>query len=356
MREALRQVKPTEFEDLIALVALYRPGPMAYIPVYARRKAGQEQVTFADERLRADHRPDLRDLHLPGAVHGDREAARRLLACRGRRSPQGDRQEDPLADGVAARTSSSRAASRTASSRRSPSSSGRTWSRRRTTRSTSRTRPATPSSRTGPRTCKANHPAEYMAALISSVMNTKDRVPFYVSACEEMGIEVLPPDVNVSASDFAVVEGKIRFGLNAVKNVGENAVEAIIAARATAGPFVSLWDFCERVDPQVVNKRALESLVKSGALDSTRGSRQGMLARARAGARARQPLPRRPAHRTGLDLRPRITGRRGRHEARAPAPAHRRRRSSRSPSCWPSRRSRSACGCRSTRSRECARR
>ncbi len=124
---------------------------------------------------------------------------------------------------------------------------------------------------------KANHPAEYMAALISSVMNTKDRVPFYVSACEEMGIEVLPPDVNVSASDFAVVEGKIRFGLNAVKNVGENAVEAIIAARAAAGPFVSLWDFCERVDPQVVNKRALESLVKSGALDSTRGSRRGML-------------------------------------------------------------------------------
>ena len=68
---------------------------------------------------------------------------------------------------------------------------------------------------------KANHPAEYMAALISSVMNTKDRVPFYVAACEEMGIEVLPPDVNVSALDFAVVEGKIRFGLNAVKNVGE---------------------------------------------------------------------------------------------------------------------------------------
>ena len=81
---------------------------------------------------------------------------------------------------------------------------------------------------------KANYPAEYMAALISSVMNTKDRVPFYVSACEEMGIEVLPPDVNVSALDFAVVEGKIRFGLNAVKNVGENAVEAIIAARDDA--------------------------------------------------------------------------------------------------------------------------
>jgi DNA polymerase-3 subunit alpha len=91
-----------------------------------------------------------------------------------------------------------------------------------------------------------------------------------------MGIEVLPPDVNVSAADFAVVEGKIRFGLNAVKNVGENAVEAILRARED-GPFVSLWEFCERVDPAMVNKRALESLVKSGALDSTGASRKGML-------------------------------------------------------------------------------
>ena len=120
---------------------------------------------------------------------------------------------------------------------------------------------------------KANHPPEYMAALISSVMNTKDRVPFYVNACHEMGIEVLPPDVNVSQFDFAVVEGKIRFGLNAVKNVGDAAARAIVAAREEGGPFASLWDFTERVDPQVVNKRALESLVKCGALDSTGASR-----------------------------------------------------------------------------------
>ena len=124
---------------------------------------------------------------------------------------------------------------------------------------------------------RANHPHQYMAALISSVMNTKDRVPLYVSACDEMGIEVLPPDVNESATDFAVVEGKIRFGLNAVKNVGDNAARAIIAARKDGGPFETIWDFTERVDPQVVNKRALESLVKCGALDSTRASRMGML-------------------------------------------------------------------------------
>src|SRR5207248_7955492 len=116
-----------------------------------------------------------------------------------------------------------------------------------------------------------------MAALISSVMTTKDKVPFYVNACDELGIEVLPPDVNASQIDFAVVEGKIRFGLNAVKNVGETACRAIVRAREEGGPFSSIWDFTERVDPQVVNKRALESLVKCGALDSTGGSRRGML-------------------------------------------------------------------------------
>src|SRR3989442_3845363 len=123
---------------------------------------------------------------------------------------------------------------------------------------------------------RANHPHEYMAALISSVMNTKDKVPFYVNACDELGIEVLPPDVNASAVDFSVVEGKIRFGLNAVKNVGEAACRAIGAARE-GGPFTSIWEFTERVDPQVVNKRALESLVKCGALDSTGAPRKGML-------------------------------------------------------------------------------
>src|SRR5205814_7644929 len=94
---------------------------------------------------------------------------------------------------------------------------------------------------------RANHPHAYMAALISSVMNTKDRVPYYVNACHELGIEVLPPDVNESQIDFAVVGGKIRFGLNAVKGVGEIACRTIIRAREEGGPFESTWDFTERV-------------------------------------------------------------------------------------------------------------
>ena len=92
-----------------------------------------------------------------------------------------------------------------------------------------------------------------------------------------MGVEVLPPDVNGSQYDFAVVDGKIHFGLNAVKNVGDSAARAIVHAREEGGEFTSLWDFTERVDPQVVNKRALESLVKCGALDSSGGTRRGML-------------------------------------------------------------------------------
>jgi len=124
---------------------------------------------------------------------------------------------------------------------------------------------------------RANHPCEYMAALISSVMNTKDRVPVYVNACDELGIEVLPPDVNFSQTDFAVVEGKIRFGLNAVKNVGDACARAIVQERTENGPFQSVWDFVSRVDSQLMNKRGLEALIKCGALDELGDSRKGML-------------------------------------------------------------------------------
>jgi len=123
---------------------------------------------------------------------------------------------------------------------------------------------------------KANYPAEYMAAVISSVMNTKDKVPFFVNRCEEMGIDVLPPDVNSSDHSFVVSEKAIRFGLDAVKNVGHAAVEAILHAREDQ-PIASIWDFCERVDSRAVNKRAIECLIKCGALDSTGASRKGML-------------------------------------------------------------------------------
>jgi DNA polymerase-3 subunit alpha len=115
-----------------------------------------------------------------------------------------------------------------------------------------------------------------MAAVISSVMSTKDKVPFFVNRCAEMDIEVLPPDVNTSDHSFVVSDNAIRFGLDAVKNVGHAAVEAILRTRGD-GPITSIYDFCERVDSRAVNKRAIECLIKCGALDSTEATRKGML-------------------------------------------------------------------------------
>ncbi len=124
---------------------------------------------------------------------------------------------------------------------------------------------------------KANYPAEYMAALISSVMDTKDKVPFFVAQAEQMGISILPPDVNLSDHEFVVVDGNIRFGLDAVKGVGYAAVEAIKRAREEKGPFLTLFDFCSRVDSRAVNKKAIEALIKCGAFGSTGATRKGML-------------------------------------------------------------------------------
>src|SRR6202021_1725864 len=116
-----------------------------------------------------------------------------------------------------------------------------------------------------------------MAALISSVMDTKDKVPFFVAQAEQMGIEILPPDVNLSDHQFVVVDGNIRFGLDAVKGVGYAAVEAIKNAREDTD-FTDIFDFCERVDGRSVNKKAIEALIKCGAFGSTGASRMGMLA------------------------------------------------------------------------------
>jgi DNA polymerase-3 subunit alpha len=276
MREALRQVKPTCFDDLVALVALYRPGPMQYIPVYARRKNGQEEVSYIDPRLK----PITGDSYgiciyqeqymriakeIAGFTPAEAETLRYAIGKKVHElmaSLEGKFREGCAASGTA------------------PAVAQQLWSDMQQSKDYSFNKAhAACYALIAYRTAwlRAHYPAQYMAALISSVMNTKDRVPFYVNACHELGIEVLPPDVNQSQVDFAVVEGRIRFGLNAVKNVGESACRAIVVAREEGGPFASIWDFTDRVDPQVVNKRALESLVKCGGLDCSGASRMGML-------------------------------------------------------------------------------
>jgi DNA polymerase-3 subunit alpha len=276
MREALRQVKPTQFEDLIALVALYRPGPMAYIPVYARRKNGQEPVTYIDERLKP----------ITGTTFGTCLYQEQFMEIAKQLAGFTPAEADDLRKAIGKKIHSLMASLKDkflegcAASGTPPSVANQLWKDIEASQDYSFNKShAAAYALIAYRTAymRAHHPREYMAALISSVMNTKDRVPFYVNACDEMGIEVLPPDVNESQLDFAVVEGKIRFGLSAVKNVGEPAGRAIIRAREESGPFTSIWDFTERVDPQASNKRALESLVKCGALDSTGDSRIGML-------------------------------------------------------------------------------
>ena len=168
---------------------------------------------------------------------------------------------------------------------------------------------------------KANYPCEYMAALISSVMNTKDRVPLYVNACDEMGIEVLPPDVNESATDFAVVAGKIRFGLNAVKNVGDNAARAIIAARKRRRPVrddLGLHRACRPAGRQQAGARVARQ-VRRARLH--RCLPDGDARRARAGARVRAEARGRSARRAGIDLRPRLRRRRAGGGGRPQAPS-----------------------------------
>jgi DNA polymerase III subunit alpha len=276
MREALKRVRPDEFNDLVALVALYRPGAMDQIPVYAKGKRNPEDISYADERLR----PILESskgviLYQEQAMQISKEIAgfsgakaddlRKAIGKKNREAMAALKPE--FVEGC--RASGTR-----------PEVIDLLWQTNEKSADYSFNKShAACYALIAYRTAwlKANHTAEYMAALISSVMSTKDKVPFFVARCEEMGIEILPPDVNLSDHEFTVVDRNIRFGLDAVKGIGYQAVEAIKCAREEDGSFTSLWDFCERVDSRAVNKKAIEALIKCGALGSTGATRKGML-------------------------------------------------------------------------------
>ena len=277
MREALREVGPTEFDDLIALVALYRPGPMAFISTYAKNKRDPSNVTFDDPRLEP----------ITGPTYGVAVYQEQLMAMSRAIANFAPSEADDLRKAVSKKNKELMASIKEKfldGCRASGTAEGvaaKLWGLCEAAGDYSFNKShAACYALLAYRTAylKANYPAEYMAALLSSVMDTKDRVPFYVNAAQDMGLEVLPPDVNVSRADFAVTgEQVIRFGLTAVKGVGDAAVAAIISQREEAGAYESLWDFCRRVDQAHVNKRALESLIKGGALDSTEATRNAML-------------------------------------------------------------------------------
>ena len=275
MREAMKKVRPTEFDDIVALVSLYRPGAMRYIDDYAAGKRNPGSVTYPDPRLRpitestygcCIYQEQLMEIakQIAGFKPAEADDLRKAVGKKKRELMA--TMEDEFVAGCARSSTDPRVAKDL-------------WSLM--------TAAADYSFNKSHAACyaliayrtaylKANYPAEYMAAVISSVMSTKDKVPFFVNRCEAMGIEVLPPDVNSSDHGFVVAGNSIRFGLDAVKNVGHSAVEAIIGSRS-GGEFESIWDFCERVDARAVGKRAIECLVKSGSLDSTGASRRGML-------------------------------------------------------------------------------
>ncbi len=275
MRDALRRVGPTEFADIVALGALYRPGAMAYIPTYAKGKKDPSTVRYPDPRLKA----------ITEETHGCVVYQEQLMQIARNMAGFSGAQADDLRKAIGKKkrdlmaTMKDKFMEGLAASGTAPNVAADLWKLNEAAADYSFNKSHAAcygliSYRTA--YLKANYPAEYMAAVISSVMNTKDKVPFFVNRCAEMGIDVLPPDVNSSGHSFVVSESAIRFGLDAVKNVGHAAVEAILRAREEK-PIESIWDFCERVDSRAVNKRAIECLIKCGALDSTGDSRRGML-------------------------------------------------------------------------------
>ena len=271
MRRTLREMRPSQFQHIVAVLALYRPGPLENIPTYIRRMHGEESVQY--------HHPILADIlddtygiivyqeqimqvavQMAGYEPGEADMIRKAVAKKKRKLMEKHKKmfregavrkgiPEEVADAVwgdiefFARYGFNRAHA---------------------------TDYAVITAQTA--YLKAHYPIEFMTAFMTTERHNTEKVGFLIAECRRMGIEVLAPDVNHSGLDFTIETGSdgrsaIRFGLGAVKNVGEGPVQAILAARNTGGPFTDLEDFCRRVDLRQVNRRALESLIKVGALN-----------------------------------------------------------------------------------------
>jgi DNA polymerase-3 subunit alpha len=277
MRDLLRQLRPTRIEDIIALVALYRPGPMQLIPDFIERKHGRTKVAYDHPLMEAILKETYGIMvyqeqvmriasDLAGFSMGEADLLRRAM---GKKDPElMAEQRKQFTEGATARGVPKRAAERIFGFMEQFAGYGFNKSH-----SAAYAFVAYETAY-----LKANYPVEFMAALLTSEMADTDKIVKYIEECRAMGIEVLPPDVNESSNDFAVVGDKIRFGLVAVKNVGESAIQSILAARREQGRFPDLYDFCERVDLRLVNKRVVESLIKCGAFDSLQARRAQLVA------------------------------------------------------------------------------
>ncbi|MFA5173487.1 MAG: DNA polymerase III subunit alpha, partial [Candidatus Paceibacterota bacterium] len=267
MRRYMRELKPTEFEDLIAMVALYRPGPMELIPDYIERKHGREPVTYLDKKLE----PILKSTYgigiyqeqmmriardLAGFSLGEADTLRKAIGKKIKELL--DEMREKLLDGMIKNNIPEKIAKSI-------------WelfppfARYGFNRSH-----AACYALIGYRTAflRAKYPVEFMTSLLNAELNDIDRLSFLTAESKKSGIDILPPNINKSSERFLPEEENIRFGLLAVKNVGKGIVDAIIEERARNGEFASFTDFLNRVKHKDLNKKSLESLLKCGAFDS----------------------------------------------------------------------------------------
>jgi DNA polymerase III subunit alpha len=283
MRQLLRLMEPSRFEDIAAVLALYRPGPMAANAHtnYAHRKNGRQEITPIHPELKDALEPILGTTfhllvyqeqimaiarELAGYTLGGADLLRRAMGKKKREIlakeftnfQAGMRGNGYSDESIQALWDVMLPFSGYAFNKSHTAGYGLIayWTAY----------------------LKANYPAEYVAALLTSVGDDKDKMAVYLADARAAGIKVLPPDVNESMGQFAAVGTDIRFGMAAVRNVGVNVVDAIVRARTEKGAFTDFYDFLRKVDAVVCNKRAIESLIKAGAFDSLMHSRRGLLA------------------------------------------------------------------------------
>lgn len=289
MRNFMRQLKPQNFEDIIAGISLFRPGPMEQIPKYLENKHNPGRVKYGDPKLEPIlkvtygclvYQEQVQQIvrQLAGYSLGRADLVRRAMAKKKAEVMEKERQYfiygivgengevlvpgaertgvpatvanqvfDEMAEFAKYAFNKSHAACYAVLAYQTA------W-------------------------LKVHYPAEFMAALLTSVAGNSDKVQAYIEECKRLAVDIVPPDVNHSRHKFTAHGGKVAFGLAAVKNVGHTAIDAIVAAREAEGQFASLFDFCLRADLRVVNKRVLESLVRCGAFSSTGANRAQLLA------------------------------------------------------------------------------
>ena len=266
MKEFLRELKPQSLEDIIAGISLYRPGPMDQIPRYIKNKNSQGNIQYLHPALEPIlnvtygcmvYQEQVMQIvrELAGYSFGHADLVRRAMAkkkadvmakerenfivgCKERNIDEvsANKIYDEMIDFAKYAFNKSHAAAY-----------------------------AVVAYRTA--YLKAHYPAEFMAAMLNSFIGSLDKVPQYISECKKLGIKILGPNINESFTLFTVKDNAIRFGLAAVKNIGEDAVDSIVLERNTGGKFTDFEDFCKRISGKKVNKKCIESLIKCGAFD-----------------------------------------------------------------------------------------